>query len=580
MRARGICGMRKVVARIIEDRVERFVVADTETLTVEEVYESELAALGFSKDDCADIVTLYCAEEAGYCGIADFIDTEYAWLLEVSYDGALNYLRKKSEIDYGEIHAIFDRYMNPHYFALKLPATAGVYAELASFKNRIRGEFMLRGSDAVNLDIVGKTISVCNGSGTVVIPKIDGIETLEGSREFRGRRVLVGDGIKRVLGGGLDGLTVVGEKLCIQEIVGVNHSVSFDGACYFESPVKITGNITVADFSELSINVKRICTYGITLSGTDSPVELRLYSSVDGVIDRDGINFGMFDSARLTLGDGLRLCGHSIYGSLTELILDGEIATLDEESPFSGSIERVVITEKCKELPPYLFYGLSIGSIEILPRETPLYIGACALTTKDLLRTDGYSGFIRSIFSNERVVLREDALNGARISLASGVDIACKAETRAFRGVTFADTTVRVNAGSEDSFLFSGTEFLSCKIELPCYTNGMFYDARLIWCRIAVKGKKKAIDWGLFCGATVDVENLLDTFNLDSGELTLMPFSIDNARFIRFGSEQFSAVSLVADKATEAEKEIKRAEIVCDRGFTVYASLPSTVKIF
>ena len=75
------------------------------------------------------------------------------------------------------------------------------------------------------------------------------------------------------------------------------------------------------------------------------------------------------------------MCGHSIYGSLTELILDGEIATLDEESPFSGSIERVVITEKCKELPPYLFYGLSIGSIEIIPRETPLYIGACALTT-------------------------------------------------------------------------------------------------------------------------------------------------------------------------------------------------------
>ena len=330
----------------------------------------------------------------------------------------------------------------------------------------------------------------------------------------------------------------------------------------------------------MSINVKRICTYGITLSGTDSPVELRLYSSVDGVVDRDGINFGMFDNARLTLGDGLSLCGHSVYGSLTELILDGEIATLDEESPFSGSIERVVITEKCKELPPYLFYGLSIGSIEIFPRETPLYIGARALTTKDLLRTDGYSGFIGSVFSNERVVLREDALNGAHISLASGVDIACKVETRAFRGVTFADTTVRVNAGSEDSFLFSGTEFLSCKIELPCYTNGMFYDARLIWCRIAVKGKKKVLDWGLFCGATVDVENILDTFNLDSGELMLMPFSIDNARFIRFGSEQFSAVSLVADKATTAEKEIKRAEIVCDRGFTVYASLPSGIKIF
>ena len=565
--------MRKVVARITEDKVERYVVADTEKLSVDEVYKDELAAYGFSEADCADIVTLYCAGEVGYCGIADFIDTEYAWLLEVSYDGTLNYLRKKSEIDYGEMHAIFDRYMNPHYFALKLPATAGVYAELASFKNRIRGEFMLRGSDAVNLDIVRKTISVCNGSGTVVIPKIDGIETLEGSREFMGRRVLVGDWIKRVLGDGFTGLTVVGEKLCIEDIAGGNHSVSFDGACYFESPVKITGNITVADFSELSINVKRICTYGITLSGTDSPVELRLYSSVDGVIDRDGINFGMFDSARLTLGDGLRLCGHSIYGSLTELILDGEIATLDEESPFSGSIERVVITEKCKELPPYLFYGLSIGSIEILPRETPLYIGACALTTKDLLRTDGYSGFIKSVFSNERVVLR-------RISLAVGVDIACKAETRAFRGVTFADTTVRVNAGSEDSFLFSGTEFLSCKIELPCYTNGMFYDARLIWCRIAVKGKKKAIDWGLFCGATVDVENILDTFNLDSGELTLMPFSIDNARFIRFGSEHFSGVSLVTDKATTAEKEIKRAEIVCDRGFTVYASLPSGVKIF
>lgn len=568
--------MRKVVARITEDKVERYVVADTETLSVDEVYKDELAAYGFSEADCADIVTLYCAGEVGYCGIADFIDTEYAWLLEVSYDGTLNYLRKKSEIDYGEIHAIFDRYMNPHYFALKLPATAGVYAELASFKNRIRGEFMLRGSGDISLDIVGKTISVCNGSGTVVIPKIDGIETLEGSREFRGRRVLVGDGIKRVLGGGFTGLTVVGEKLCIEEIAGVNYSVSFEGACYFESPVKIT----VADFSELSINVKRICTCGITLSGTDSPVELRLYSSVDGVIDRDGINFGMFDNARLTLGDGLRLCGHSIYGSLTELILDGEIATLDEESPFSGSIERVVITEKCKELPPYLFYGLSVGCIEILPRETPLYIGASAITTKDLLRTDGYSGFIGSIFSNERVVLREDALNGARISLASGVDIACKAETRAFRGVTFADTTVRVNAGSEDSFLFSGTEFLSCKIELPCYTNGMFYDARLIWCRIAVKGKKKAIDWGLFCGATVDVENILDTFNLDSGELNLMPFSIDNARFIRFGSEHFSGVSLVTDKATTAEKEIKRAEIVCDRGFTVYASLPSGVKIF
>lgn len=129
-------------------------------------------------------------------------------------------------------------------------------------------------------------------------------------------------------------------------------------------------------------------------------------------------------------------------------------------------------------------------------------------------------------------------------------------------------------------FCSAGQSFLSCKIELPCYTNGMFYDARLVWCRLAVKGKKKALDWGLFCGATVDVENIVDTFNLDSGELTLMPFSIDNARFIRFGSEQFSAVSLVADKATEAEKEIKRAEIVCDRGFTVYASLPSGVKIF
>lgn len=573
--------MRKVVARITEDKVERYVVADTDALTVEEVYESELAALGFSKDDCADIVTLYCAGEAGYCGIADFIDTEYAWLLEVSYDGTLNYLRKKSEIDYGEMHAILDRYMNPHYFALKIPATAGVYAELASFKNRIRGEFMLRGSDAISLDIARKTISVRSGSETAVIPKIDGLETLERCDvKFRERRVLVGDGIKRVMGGGLDGLAVVGEKLCIQEIAGVDNKVSFEGACYFECPVKITGNITVADFSELSINVKRICTFGITLSGTDSPVSLRLYSSVDGVIERDGINFGMFDNARLTLGDGLRLCGHSIYGSLTELILDGEIATLDEESPFSGSIERVVITEKCKELSPYLFYGLSIGSIEILPRETPLYIGACALTTKDLLRTDGYSGFIGSVFSNERVVLREDALNGAHISLAVGVDIACKAETRAFRGVTFADTTVRVNAGSEDSFLFSGTEFLSCKIELPCYTNGMFYDARLIWCRIAVKGKKKAIDWGLFCGATVDVENILDTFNLDSRELTLMPFSIDNARFIQFGSERMSAVSLVADKAMTAETGIKQAEIVCDRGFTVYASLPSGVKIF
>lgn len=565
--------MRKVVARITEDKVERYVVADTETLSVDEVYKDELAVYGFSEADCADIIALPCNGETAFYGIADFVDTEYAWILEVSYNGTLNYLRKKAELNYEDMHSILDKNLENHYFALEIPATAGVYAELASFKNRIRGEFMLRGSGDISLDIVGKTISVCNGSGTVVIPKIDGIE-------YRERRVLVGDGIKRVLGGGLDGLTVVGEKLCIQEIVGVNHSVSFEGACYFESPVKITGNITVVDFSELSINVKRICTYGITLSGTDSPVELRLYSSVDGVIDRDGINFGMFDSARLTLGDGLRLCGHSIYGSLTELILDGEIATLDEESPFSGSIERVVITEKCKELPPYLFYGLSIGSIEILPRETPLYIGACALTTKDLLRTDGYSGFIKSVFSNERVVLREDALNGAHISLAVGVDIACKAETRAFRGVTFSDTTVRVNAGSEDSFLFSGTEFLSCKIELPCYTNGMFYDARLIWCRIAVKGKKKALDWGLFCGATVDVENILDTFNLDSGELTLMPFSIDNARFIRFGSEHFSGVSLVADKATTAEKEIKRAEIVCDRGFTVYASLPSTVKIF
>jgi hypothetical protein len=572
--------MRKVVARITEDKVERYVVADTETLSVDEVYTNELADYGFSEADCSDIMALYCGGKSEFYGIADFVDTEYAWILEVSYSGTLNYLRKKAELDYGEMHAILDKNLENHYFALEIPATDRVYAELASVKNRIRGEFMLRGSDAVNLDIVRKTISVCNGSGTVVIPKIDGIETLEGSREFRGRRVLVGDGIKRVLGDGFTGLTVVGEKLCIEEIAGVNYSVSFEGACYFESPVKITGNITVADFSELSINVKRICTYGITLSGTESPVELRLYSSVDGVVDRDGINFGMFDNARLTLGDGLRLCGHSLYGSLTELILDGEIATLDEESPFSGSIERVVITEKCKELPPYLFYGLSIGSIEILPRETPLYIGACALTTKDLLRTDGYSGFIGSVFSNGRVVLREDALNGAHISLAVGVDIACKAETRAFRGVTFADTTVRVKAGSEDSFLFSGTEFLSCKIELPCYTNGMFYDARLIWCRIAVKGKKKAIDWGLFCGATVDVENILDTFNLDSGELTLMPFSIDNARFIRFGSEHFSGVSLVADKATTAEKEIKRAEIVCDRGFTVYASLPSTVKIF
>ena len=580
MRARGICGMRKVVARIIEDRVERFVVADTETLTVEEVYESELADYGFSKDDCADIVTLYCAGEAGYCGIADFIDTEYAWLLEVSYDGTLNYLRKKSEIDYGEMHAIFDRYMNPHYFALKLPATAGVYAELASFKNRIRGEFMLRGSDAVNLDIVRKTISVCNGSGTVVIPKIDGIETLEGSREFMGRRVLVGDGIKRVLGDGFTGLTVVGEKLCIEEIAGGNHSVSFDGACYFESPVKITGNITVADFSELSINVKRICTYGITLSGTDSPVALRLYSSVDGVLERDGINFGMFDNARLTLGDGLRLCGHSLYGSLTELILDGEIATLDEESPFSGSIERVVITEKCKELPPYLFYGLSIGSIEILPRETPLYIGERALTTKDLFRTDSYSGVIAPILSNERVVLRENALSGARISLAVGVDIACKTDGYAFNGVTFTDTTVRVTAGSEAEFLFDGAEFLSCKIELPCYTKGMFYGARLICCRIAVKEKKKEIDWGLFYGATVDVENLVDTFNLDWGSIAVMPFSIDYARFIQFGSERMSAVSLVADKAMTAETGIKQAEIVCDRGFTVYASHLSGVKIF
>ena len=157
--------MRKVVARITEDKVERYVVADTETLSVDEVYTNELADYGFSEADCADIATLYCAGEVGYCGIADFIDTEYAWILEVSYSGTLNYLRKKSEIDYGEMHAIFDRYMNPYYFALKLPATAGVYAELASFKNRIRGEFMLRGSDAVKLDIVGKTISVCNGSG-------------------------------------------------------------------------------------------------------------------------------------------------------------------------------------------------------------------------------------------------------------------------------------------------------------------------------------------------------------------------------------------------------------------------------
>lgn len=572
--------MRKVVARITEDKVERYVVADTETLSVDEVYTNELADYGFSKDDCADIVTLYCAGEAGYCGIADFIDTEYAWLLEVSYDGALNYLRKKSEIDYGEIHAIFDRYMNPHYFALKLPATAGVYAELASFKNRIRGEFMLRGSGDISLDIIRKTISVCNGSGTVVIPKIDGIETLEGCIEYRERRVLVGDGIKRVLGGGLDGLMVVGEKLCIEEIAGVNHSVSFEGACYFESPVKVAGNITVADFSELSINVKRICTYGITLSGTDSPVELRLYSSVDGVIDRDGINFGMFDSARLTLGDGLRLCGHSIYGSLTELILDGEIATLDEESPFSGSIERVVITEKCKELPPYLFYGLSIGSIEILRRETPLYIRERALTTKELFRTDSYSWVITPILSNERVILGENALSGARISLAVGVDIACKTDGYAFNGVTFTDTTVRVTAGSEAEFLFDGAEFLSCKIELPCYTKGMFYGARLICCRIAVKEKKKEIDWGLFYGATVDVENLVDTFNLDSGELTVMPFSIDYARFIQFGSERMSAVSLVADKAMTAETGIKQAEIVCDRGFTVYASHLSGVKIF
>ena len=167
--------MRKVVARIIEDSVERFVVADTETLSVDEVYKDELVTYGFSEVECADIVTLYCAGEVGYCGIADFIDTEYAWLLEVSYDGTLNYLRKKSEIDYGEMHAIFDRYMNPHYFALKLPATAGVYAELASFKNRIRGEFMLRGSGDISLDIVGKTISVCNGSGTVVITVIRGL---------------------------------------------------------------------------------------------------------------------------------------------------------------------------------------------------------------------------------------------------------------------------------------------------------------------------------------------------------------------------------------------------------------------
>lgn len=578
--------MRKVVARIIEDRVERFVVADTETLTVEEVYKNELAALLFSEAECADIVTLHCEREESFCGIADFIDTEYAWLLEVSYDGTLNYLRKKSEIDYGKMHTILDWYMNPYYFALKIPATAGVYAELASFKNRIRGEFMLRGSDAISLDIARKTISVRSGSETAVIPKIDGLETLERCDvEFRERRVIVGDGIKRVMGGGLDGLTVVGEKLCIQEVAGVDHKVSFEGACYFECPVKITGHLTVADFSELSINVKRIERYGITLTGdstpfSGAPVALRLYSSVGGVVEREGISFGIFNEARLTLGSGLSLHGNSIHGSLTELIVNGDIESLDEESPFSGSIERVVITENCHEIPKYLLYGLSIGSIEILPRETPLYIGACALTTKDLLRKDGYSGFIRSIFSNERVVLREDAFNGARISLASGVDIACKAETRAFRGVTFSDTTVRVKAGSEDSFLFSGTEFLSCKIELPCYTNGMFYDAKLIWCRLAVKGKKKALDWGLFCGATVDVENIVDTFNLDSGELTLMPFSIDNARFIRFGSEQCSAVSLVADKATTAEKEIKQAEIVCDRGFTVYASLPSTVKIF
>lgn len=572
--------MRKVVARITEDKVERYVVADTETLSVDEVYTNELADYGFGGAECADIIKLPCGIETAFYGIADSVDTEYAWVLEVSYSGTLNYLRKKAELDYGKLHSVLDKNLENHYFALEIPATAGFYAELASFKNRIRGEFMLRGSDAVNLDIVRKTISVCNGSGTVVIPKIDGIETLEGSREFRERRVLVGDGIKRVLGGGLDGLTVVGEKLCIQEIVGVNHSVSFDGACYFESPVKITGNITVADFSELSVNVKRICTYGITLSGTESPVELRLYSSVDGVVERDGINFGMFENARLTLGDGLSLCGHSIYGSLTELILDGDIATLGEESPFSGAIERVVITEKCKELPPYLFYGLSIGSIEILKRETPLYIGERALTTKELFRTDSYSGVIPPILSNERVVLRENALSGARISLAVGVDIACKTDGYAFNGVTFTDTTVRVTAGSEAEFLFDGAEFLSCKIELPCYTKGMFYGARLICCRIAVKEKKKEIDWGLFYGATVDVENLVDTFNLDSGSIAVMPFSIDYARFIQFGSERMSAVSLVADKAMTAETGIKQAEIVCDRGFTVYASHLSGVKIF
>ena len=60
--------MRKVVARITEDKVEWYGVADTETLSVDEVYESELAALGFSKDDCVDIVTLYCAGESAFFG--------------------------------------------------------------------------------------------------------------------------------------------------------------------------------------------------------------------------------------------------------------------------------------------------------------------------------------------------------------------------------------------------------------------------------------------------------------------------------------------------------------------------------
>lgn len=578
--------MRKVVARILDEGVERFVVADTETLSVDEVYKDELAAYGFSEAECADIITLPYNGGMAFYGIADFVDTEYAWILEVSYRGALNYLRKKAELNYGDMHSILDKNFENHYFALEIPATAGVYAELASFKNRIRGEFMLRGSGDISLDIARKTISVCSGSETAVIPKIDGIETLERCDvKFRERRVLVGDGIKRVLGGGLDGLTVVGEKLCIQEIAGVDNKVSFEGACYFERPVRITGHLTVADFSELSINVKRIERYGITLTGDSAPcggapVALRLYSSVGGVVEREGISFGIFNEARLTLGEGLRLHGNSIHGSLTELIVDGDIESLDEESPFSGSIERVVITEKCHKIPRYLFYGLSIGSIEILKRETPLYIGERALTTKDLFRTDGYSGVIAPILNNERVVLGENALSGARISLAVGVDIACKTDGYAFNGVTFTDTTVRVNAGSEAEFLFDGAEFLSCKIELPCYTKGMFYGARLICCRIAVKEKKKEIDWGLFYGATVDVENIVDTFNLDSGELTVMPFSIDYAWFIQFGSERMSAVSLVADKAMTAETGIKQTEIVCDRGFTVYASHLSGVKIF